>query len=102
LKSLHKWYYQTQHDFGIWLRWIRKRPENRKGPEPTFCKFFLRRNFYSYCGGKVSAYLDDKGFVELYQRTRHPSTTPVEPLDGSDIEKINRAYAEVASYFLAG
>jgi hypothetical protein len=91
LKSIHKWYYQTLRDFARWERWDRKFPHNRKGPEPKFCSFFLNR-----WGTRV----EDKGFIHLYHQARMPSVEPVDPFDGEQIEKINKAYAKIASYFL--
>jgi hypothetical protein len=97
LKSLHKWYYQTLHDYAKWYRWNRKDLKNRKGPEPTFCKFFVKDKTYSWWT-KMPMHLNDK-FVKLYQQCRHPSHEPVDSLTTEEILGVNKAFAKASTYF---
>ena len=84
IKKLHKAYWKTTRDLAKWKRWIRKQPENRIGPEPTYCSAFvatpkwiigLTPKDVQQWGWRRYA-CDDRGVLEAYRIGRTPYGTP--------------------------
>ena len=108
LKSLHKWFWQTAHDFHRWHRWWRKQPPNRIGREPMVCSIFLTDRpwykpamFHGVSGYKLyPKTLEDHGMVALYQAARIPQAEPVALFDAEMRQRIEKLYLEVAKSFM--
>ena len=103
LKELHKAYYKALKEFHRWVRWDRKMPKNRIGPEPEYNSFFIidtpwLRYTRGLGGARIGKWfpktLTDHGIIELYQKARKPSKTPVEHFSYETLEKINKLYAD--------
>jgi hypothetical protein len=107
LKKLYKAYWQTVYDIAKWKRWVRKRPENRRGPEPTYCEAFAKWATYWKKPTKeeIQKYawtgLTDNscGVWEAFQTARMPAATEqeVKPCKLSDT-MINFLLLEVEKY----
>ena len=115
LKTLHKFYWQTLHDYANWVRWDRKEPQNRvikkyfrtedgercgseivgPRPEPTYCKVFeiIRKGWGVYIPS-------DMGIIESYHNARMPKSDKesVKPLKLSEAQ-IDKLYQSVLDYF---
>jgi len=110
LKSLKKWYWQSVKDFHRWWRWQRKRPENRRGPEPAFCPVFVRNEPWfkprRIRGQDAVRYypqtLIEHGVMELLALARQPQAEPPTPLDESHLRVIDRLHAAAAEWFEVG
>jgi hypothetical protein len=107
LKRLHRWYWQTVYDYHRWHRWWRKEPQNRIGPEPTFCPLFIEDTMWykpvrirGENGFKVyPKTVTDHGVVELYQTASTPQPEPVAPLDPETKERIELLYEKTETWF---
>ena len=107
LKRLHKWCWQSLYDFHRWHRWQRKEPQNRFGPEPTFCPALVEDKIWhkpvrirGENGFKVyPKTVVDHGMVALYQIARMPQAEPVKSFDRETIRKIEALYFKAAEYF---
>jgi hypothetical protein len=107
LRALHKWYWQTVYDFHRWHRWWRKRPENRRGPEPRYCDVFVEdRVWYKpVTPHGVPGYqvyprtIVDHGVLALYEQVRRPQPEPVAALDPATLSQIAALHERVAVWF---
>ena len=81
------------YDLAKWKRWIRKRPENRKGSEPTYCKTFVIEAWHW-----AQYRSNSKGILEAYHSARIPKATEKEVVACMPIEKINALLQEVERY----
>lgn len=106
LRSLKKCYWQTVKDFHRWWRWQRKRPENRRGPEPKFCDVFVINKPW-FRPRRVHAHdavryypktLVDHGILELFAAARQPQADPPDPFDESRLRLIERLHAAAAAW----
>jgi hypothetical protein len=107
LKRLHKWYWQTVYDFHRWHRWWRKEPQNRTGPEPSYCRAFVedkiwRKPVRMHGEDGFRLYpksVVDRGVVSLYQAARMPQAEPVQPFDTETRAAIESLYDKVSPHF---
>lgn len=105
LKRLHRWYWQTLYDFHRWHRWQRKQPQNRIGPEPTYCPVFVEDSVWykpvrirGANGFRVyPKTVVDLGILNLYQAARMPQPRAVAPFDSGTIERIESLYNEAST-----
>jgi hypothetical protein len=109
LKRLHRWYWQTVYDFHRWHRWWRKQPQNRRGPEPSYCGLFVvdkgwlkpvlvhgEPGFAVYPKTVV-----DHDLVILYQTARRPraDAEAVRPFDAATVARIEALYEQAQAFF---
>jgi hypothetical protein len=102
LKTLHRAYWQAVYDFHCWHRWWRKRPENRRGPEPQYCKLFVTDELWykpvvthGVTGFKVyPKKLVDREVLALYRAARMPAQEPVEVWDAETLGRIEAIHRE--------
>ena len=107
LKRLHKWHWQTVHDFHRWHRWQRKLPHNRVGSEPAFCPLFVDDSIWykpvrtrGVSGFRIyPKTVVDRGIVSLYHQARTPQPQPVALLDDAAVRQIEELYAGAEAYF---
>jgi hypothetical protein len=110
LRELKKRYWQTVRDFHRWWRWQRKRPENRRGPEPQFCPLFVKNERWfkprRVHGQEAVRYypktLVDHGILELFAAARQPQTDPPTPLDESRLRLFERLHSACSSRLPGG
>lgn len=103
LKELHKWYWKTLYAFHRWNRWDRKQPQNRRGPEPSYCPLFvLDKSWYRITTGQdgnmkgkyFPKTVTDHGIVDLYHMARMPQAEPMEVFSNETLAKINKLYSD--------
>ena len=107
LRKLYKAYWQAVADIAKWKRWVRKRPENRFGLEPTFCRAFVRTPKYVcqctpadlQAWGWRHVSDDSRGVWEAFHATRQPKATEAEVVACKlSIAQIDSLLAEVEKY----
>jgi hypothetical protein len=105
LKVLKKRFWESVIAYGNYKRWIRKQEQNRVGPEPRYCDFFLCAHYQRHkpVGAGVWQILFGGTFIEFVQETlekaRMGSATEVEPLPALTVQKIDDAYEKVEAWF---
>jgi len=100
LKTLKKRFWETVFDYSRWRRWACKLENNRVGPEPKFCPFFLSQDAKLYSGAvHWQKRLSDDGFLKLLNEVRMPSPTEIEGLHPLTIRRIDEAYEKVEEWF---
>ena len=86
LRKLHKWYYQNLHLIGHYKRWIRKEPQNRKGPKPEYFRKDLGE-FAIFCQEARMPYNTEEEAMEVRRRFYSLST------------KVDEMYEEASKFF---
>jgi hypothetical protein len=103
LKRLKKLYWEAVYAAARYERWIRKDPDNRRGPEPKKpCPVWTEQVWMDSKkrGFHQTSLLRDKGVLDAFEEARMPKSSPeeVQPINmlpfESMLEKAEKWYAE--------